>query len=297
MSPAEIWDAVSDRPLRDPAHPAVGHLGLADVPRRRDRRIRPARPGGGPQAAQAAPAHRPPRPVRGRPGARRFGLRRLPRGPGPRGRGGGQRPHRRLRRHRAAAAIRTSTTSSRCSPRRTAISATFGRELAATVNPMWLLRSLPNNVLCHIGIRHGLKGPNACITNHSVSGSTGGRRGGRGAARRRGRPRPGGRARRAHRAADGALLPSARAAQRGRAVALRRPAQRQPVGRRGGARWCSRRRRAAAARDATVLGEFLGSGCATEAEGLLAIRADGDGLAGAIARRSTTPRCARPRSA
>ena len=36
---------------------------------------------------------------------------------------------------------------------------------------MWLLRSLPNNVLCHVGIRHDLKGPNACITNHSVSGS------------------------------------------------------------------------------------------------------------------------------
>ena len=48
---------------------------------------------------------------------------------------------------------------------------TFGRELAATVNPMWLLRSMPNNVLCHIGIRHGLKGPNVCVTNHSVSGS------------------------------------------------------------------------------------------------------------------------------
>ena len=47
---------------------------------------------------------------------------------------------------------------------------TFGRELANTVNPMWLLRTLPNNVLGHIGIRHGLKGPNACITNHSVGG-------------------------------------------------------------------------------------------------------------------------------
>jgi 3-oxoacyl-[acyl-carrier-protein] synthase I len=46
----------------------------------------------------------------------------------------------------------------------------FGRELGDTVNPMWLLRSLPNNVLCHVGIRHGLKGPNACITNHSISG-------------------------------------------------------------------------------------------------------------------------------
>jgi 3-oxoacyl-(acyl-carrier-protein) synthase len=40
---------------------------------------------------------------------------------------------------------------------------------------------------------------------------------------------------------------------------------------------------AAAARRAMVLGEFLGSGCATEAEGLLAVRPDGDGLARAIA--------------
>jgi len=40
---------------------------------------------------------------------------------------------------------------------------------------------------------------------------------------------------------------------------------------------------AAADRHARVFGEFLGSGCATEAEGLLPIRADGDGLAGAIA--------------
>ena len=46
----------------------------------------------------------------------------------------------------------------------------FGRELSATVNPMWLLRSLPNNVLGHVGIRHALKGPNACVTHHSVSG-------------------------------------------------------------------------------------------------------------------------------
>jgi 3-oxoacyl-[acyl-carrier-protein] synthase-1 len=41
--------------------------------------------------------------------------------------------------------------------------------------------------------------------------------------------------------------------------------------------------RAAAARGAPVLGEILGSGCASEAEGLLPIRDDGDGLARAIA--------------
>jgi len=47
----------------------------------------------------------------------------------------------------------------------------FGRNLADTVNPMWLLRTLPNNVLCHVGIRNRLKGTNACITNHSVGGA------------------------------------------------------------------------------------------------------------------------------
>src|SRR4051794_6302602 len=36
----------------------------------------------------------------------------------------------------------------------------FGRNLADTVSPMWLLRTLPNNVLCHVGIRNRLKGTN-----------------------------------------------------------------------------------------------------------------------------------------
>jgi 3-oxoacyl-(acyl-carrier-protein) synthase len=40
---------------------------------------------------------------------------------------------------------------------------------------------------------------------------------------------------------------------------------------------------AAANRHVRVFGEFLGSGCTADAEGLLAIRADGDGLAEAIA--------------
>ena len=46
----------------------------------------------------------------------------------------------------------------------------FGRELPNMVNPMWLLRSLPNNVLCHVSIRHQLKGTNGCVTNHTTSG-------------------------------------------------------------------------------------------------------------------------------
>jgi len=47
---------------------------------------------------------------------------------------------------------------------------TFGRELTNVVNPMWLLRTLPNNVLGHLGIKYALKGPNTCVTNHSVGG-------------------------------------------------------------------------------------------------------------------------------
>ena len=47
----------------------------------------------------------------------------------------------------------------------------FGEELSNVVNPMWLLRTLPNNVLCHLGIKYSLKGSNACITNHSCGGT------------------------------------------------------------------------------------------------------------------------------
>src|SRR5947208_3058662 len=47
----------------------------------------------------------------------------------------------------------------------------FGEELSNVVNPMWLLRTLPNNVLCHLGIKYRLKGSNACITNHSCGGT------------------------------------------------------------------------------------------------------------------------------
>lgn len=47
----------------------------------------------------------------------------------------------------------------------------FGRDLASSVHPMWLLRILPNNVLCHVGIRNQFKGTNACITNQCASGA------------------------------------------------------------------------------------------------------------------------------
>jgi 3-oxoacyl-[acyl-carrier-protein] synthase I len=158
---------------------------------------------------------------------------------------------------------------------------TFGRELVASVNPMWLLRSMPSNVLCHIGIRYGLKGPNACVTNHSVSGSLA--------------------------VVEAAAALRAGEADRALAVGHDAPIEPQMVlvyhqlgllsadglwpfdARRSGsvlgegaAALVLETEAAAAARGAHVIGEFLGSGCASDAEGLLAIRPDGDGLAGAI---------------
>ena len=158
----------------------------------------------------------------------------------------------------------------------------FGRELADTVNPMWLLRTLPNNVLGHIGIRHGLKGPNACITNHSVVGTL-------------------------------AVIEAAEALRNGeadRAVAVGHDAPIEPqmvlyyqrmgllasgallpfdvrhdgsVFGEGAGALVLETEASAASRGATVVGEILGSGYACEAEGLVAIRDDGDGVARAIA--------------
>jgi len=159
--------------------------------------------------------------------------------------------------------------------------AVFGRELSATVNPMFLLRSLPNNVLCHIGIRYGLKGPNACVTNHAVGGAL-------------------------------ALFEAAlavRAGEADRAVAVGHEAPIEPeavlyyhrvgllsreavrpfdVDRdgtlfgEGAGALVFETAEAAGARGAKVLGEFLGAGSASEGENLLGLRKDGDGLARAI---------------
>ena len=157
----------------------------------------------------------------------------------------------------------------------------FGRELEANVNPMWLLRSLPNNVLGHVGIRQTLKGPNACITNHSVSGLL-------------------------------AIAEATEALRNGecqRAVAIGHDASIEPqmvlyyhaVGLlsenglrpfdvahngslmgEGAAALVLETEEAARARGTAVLGEVLGCGHGGEALGLLPIRDDGAGLARAI---------------
>ena len=159
--------------------------------------------------------------------------------------------------------------------------AAFGRDLADTVNPMWLLRTLPNNVLCHVGIRNRLKGANACITNHSVGGAL-------------------------------AVIEAMEALRNGeadRALAIGHDTPIEPqnvlyyhgcgllarealrpfdatregsvLGEGAGA-LALETEEAAKARNARVVGEVLGGGQATEATGLLAIRGDGDGMVRAI---------------
>ena len=157
----------------------------------------------------------------------------------------------------------------------------FGRELSETVNPMWLLRILPNNVLCHVGIRHQFKGANACITNHCAGGVL-------------------------------AVAEAADAVRHGeadRALAIGHDAPFEPelilyyhqlgllsnemvkpfdlnrdgtvIGE-GAAALVLETAEGAGERGAHVLGEFLGSGSVTEATGILDIRSDGDGVSRAF---------------
>ncbi len=158
----------------------------------------------------------------------------------------------------------------------------FGRELAANVNPMWLLKNLPNNVLCHVGIRHGFKGTNACITNHCVSGVLA--------------------------VAEAAAAIQAGEADRALAVGHDAPVEPETVFHyaqagllssaalrpfsldrdgtvlgEGAAALMLENLDAAKERSAAVHGEFLGSGCCGEALGVVEIRPDGDGVTRAIA--------------
>ena len=158
---------------------------------------------------------------------------------------------------------------------------TFGKELSNTVNPMWLLRSLPNNVLCHVSIRNRLKGPNGCITNHTTSGILA--------------------------AVESAWALREGDAQRVVAIAHDAPIEPQtllyldrvglvskdvlrPFDSRhdgcllgeGAAALVLETEASAKERGAAILGEYLGGGDASEGEGLFCIRADGDGLSRAI---------------
>ncbi len=157
----------------------------------------------------------------------------------------------------------------------------FGRELDATVDPMWLLRQLPNNVVCHIGIRHGFRGTNACITNQCVGGAM----------------------------AVAEATAALRAGEAARAVAVGHDAPIEPetalhyynlgllatdalrpfdrsrsgtVFGEGSAAVLLETVTEAEKRSALVLGEVLGAGCVTEGTGITDVRPDGDGLVRAI---------------
>jgi len=157
----------------------------------------------------------------------------------------------------------------------------FGRQLPEVVNPMWLLRALPNNVLCHVGIKYNLKGTNACITNHSTSGLL--------AVIEASAALREAEAERAVVAAhDAPVEPQMLAYYESVGVVAKDTLRPFDAGRdgsllgEGAGALMLETEASAAARGATVLGEFLAGGAATEAEGLLPIRDDGDGPAAAI---------------
>jgi 3-oxoacyl-[acyl-carrier-protein] synthase-1 len=157
----------------------------------------------------------------------------------------------------------------------------FGQELSSHINPLWLLQALPNNVLCHLGIRSGFKGPNACITNSGVGGSM-------------------------------AIIEAAEAIAAGetdRAVAVGHEAPIEPQYVRyfrqlglyaeqalrpfdagpggtilgeGASALVLETEQSALSHGAQTRGVFVGGACTSEDRGLLSLRADGDGLTRAI---------------
>jgi len=157
----------------------------------------------------------------------------------------------------------------------------FGHEHSTLVDPLWLLRHLPNNVVCHVGIRSGFKGTNACITNQCTGGSLA--------------------------VAEAAAALRAGEADRATAVGHDAPIDAETlihyhnlgllapdavrpfdlhragtVFGEGAAAVVLETAAQVEARGAPVLGEFLGSGCVNEATGVVDVRPDGEGLARAI---------------
>ena len=157
----------------------------------------------------------------------------------------------------------------------------FGRELDSWVNPMWLLTRLPNNVLCYIGIRHGLKGTNACIANQCVGGIM--------AVAEAAAAIRSGEAERAVAAGHDTPIEPETLFHYHRLGLLAqealRPFDRERTGTifgEGAAAIVLEREADASERQAPVCGEFLGSGCTTEATGIVDVRQDGDGVSRAI---------------
>jgi 3-oxoacyl-[acyl-carrier-protein] synthase-1 len=158
----------------------------------------------------------------------------------------------------------------------------FGAELRATVSPLWLLQSLPNNVLCHLGIQTGFKGANACITTHGASSALA-------ILEALAAIRSGEVDRAVVVGHDAPLAPQAIRELRALGL-LAREAVRPFDARRdgtllgeGAAALVLESASSARARGAPAQAEVLGGACRGEAQGLLPVREDGAGPAGAIA--------------
>ena len=157
----------------------------------------------------------------------------------------------------------------------------FGRDLSASVSPMWLLKNLPNNVICHVGIRHNFKGANGCVTNQCVGGSLA-------VAESAATIRAGEADRMVAVGHDSPIEPETVFHYHRLGLMARdtiRPFDRERSGTvfgEGAAALVLETQASTRSRHATVLGEFLGSGCVTEATGVVDLRPDGDGVSRAI---------------
>ena len=157
----------------------------------------------------------------------------------------------------------------------------FGKELPSVVHPMWLLRILPNNVLCHVGIRNQFKGANACITNQCVGGALA-------IAEAASFLRNGEGDRMVAIGHDAPIEPETVLGYHNLGLLSKdavRPFDQRRTGTifgEGAAGVALEPLDAAEARQAPILGEFLGSGCVSEASGVVALNVDGNGPARAI---------------
>ncbi len=157
----------------------------------------------------------------------------------------------------------------------------FGRELGNQVTPMWLLKNLPNNVLCHVGIRGQYRGTNACITNQCASGILA-------VAEAACAIRNGEADRITAVGHDTPLEPEMvyyyhkLGLMSGRAPRPFDQARDGTVFGEGAAALVLERESEARARGASILGEFLGFGCCNEAMGILDLASDGNGVSRAI---------------
>jgi 3-oxoacyl-[acyl-carrier-protein] synthase I len=146
---------------------------------------------------------------------------------------------------------------------------------------MWLLRQLPNNVVCHVGIRYGFRGTNACITNQCVGGAM--------AVAEAGAALQAGEADRAVAVGHDAPIEPETVLHYHNlgllAADTLKPFDRARTGTvfgEGAGAVMLETAADAKNRGATILGQLLGWGSVSEATGILDVLEDGDGLARAI---------------